>query len=223
MILAPIVLAASLSGFYFEQTTTAGGQAPVTVTTRVWVAGRRMRMESGDAFAGSALILRLDMNKAYRLDLADRTVEHMDLDRMKAESQMGLSMAGDVMGGGEGGNPRTETLPGRTVAGFVCTGHRIRIGDTVMDVFVSPKVPIGLDDFSELLEWTGAGQSLGGLLGEMRRLPGFPLETRTRVRTEGGIQETVSKITVVRKAQHDATLFEPPAAYEKVKSEEGGW
>lgn len=216
MLLLPVVFAAALNGFYFEQKTQSGADGSGAMATRVWCAGPKMRMESGDAFAGSALILRLDENRGYRLDLAERTVEDLDLERLGASSRMGLAIAGDVMGGGEGANPRTAGIEGKTVAGFVCTGHRIRVGDTVMDVFVSPKVPVSLDDFRTFLEWTGAGESMGSLLGEIKKLPGFPLETRTRIRTDEGIQETVSTITLIKKAAHEPSLFEPPKGYKRV-------
>jgi len=118
------------------------------------------------------------------------------------------------MGTGEG-NARTAALsaPGKTVAGYACRGYRITASSLQMDVFVSEAIPLSVDVFADFLEWTGASQALGGLLAEIRRLPGFPMETRTRVSVMGRTQETISTVTKVEIAPQPAALFEIPAGY----------
>ena len=88
-----------------------------------------------------------------------------------------------------------------------------------MDLYVSKAVPLGVDAFAEFLEWSGASRSLGGLLGEIRRLPGFPLQTRSRVELMGEVQETLSTVTKVSLGPFAAALFEPPPGY-RLEAEE---
>ena len=57
----------------------------------------------------------------------------------------------------------------------------------------------------------GAGQAMAGFLAEMRKLRGFPLESRARVKVRGQTLETVSTITKVLVGPHPRALFEPPA------------
>jgi hypothetical protein len=207
---------------YFEQTTVvraADGASGAGVLSRVWYAGRRMRLEPGEARGGPALVLRLDRGKAYRIDPERKLTTELDLDRLRARAQMDLALAGELMGGTDG-TARTTRLPSvKVVAGYSCRGYRIAAGDVAMELFVSDAVPLGVDAFADFLEWSGASQALGGLIAEIRRLPGFPLQTRSRVEVMGEVQETLSTVTKVGLGPFPAALFEPPAGY-RVEPEE---
>ncbi len=203
---------------YFEQTTLvrtvgAPGAAAPGVLSRVWYAGRRMRLEPGELRGGPALVLRLDLGKAYRIDPERKAAVELDLERMRARAQMDLALAGELMGGAEAA-ARTTELPGtRVVAGYSCRGYRVAAGGVSMDLYVAKAVPLGVDAFADFLEWTGASRALGGLLAEIRRLPGFPLQTRSRVEIMGEVQETLSTVTKVSVGPFADGLFEPPAGY----------
>jgi hypothetical protein len=191
--------AAPAPDVYFEQTTVVlegGRPTGAGVVSRVWHAGRRMRLEPGGPEAdGPALILRIDQGKAYRTDPAAQRVVVVDLARLRARAQMDLALAGDLMGAGEEARVRTTTLPeGKTIAGHPCRGYRITGPSTVMDLYVATDLPVGISAFTEFLEWSGAAQSMGGFLEELRKLPGFPLQTRSRVTVLGEVQETLSTV-----------------------------
>jgi hypothetical protein len=82
-----------------------------------------------------------------------------------------------------------------------------------MDVYVTDALPVGMDAFADFLEWSGATQSLAGLMEELRRLPGFPLLTRSRVTVMGTEHDTVSTVTRVKVGPLSPALFERPADY----------
>ncbi len=205
---------------YFEQTvvTSSGGRPTGPgVVSQVWYSGRKMRLEAGAASGGPAFILRLDTGKAFRIDPEAKVVTAMDTNRLRARSHMDLSMAGDLMGGDEEGSVRTAPLKTpRTIAGYACRGYRISSGTAVLDVYVTDALPVGVDAFAEFLEWSGASESLPGILGEIRKLRGFPLETRSRVTVLGKVQETLSTVTKVMLGPQPASLFEPPPGYKLV-------
>jgi hypothetical protein len=202
---------------YFEQTTvvfTDGRPAGPGVVSRVWYAGRRMRMERGGLVGGPALILRLDEGKAYRIDPARKRAVVVDLDRLRTRAQMDLSLAGDLMGAGGDARVRTSALrEGKTIAGHPCRGFRISGPSAVLDLYVASDLPAGVSAFADFLEWSGATQSLAGFLEELRKLPGFPLETRSRVTVLGEVQETLSTVTRVKVGPAAPDLFAPPAGY----------
>jgi hypothetical protein len=202
---------------YFEQSTVIledGRPVGAGVVSRVWHAGRRMRLEPGGQEGGPALILRIDEGRAYRVDPAARRVAVVDLGRLRARAQMDLALAGDLMGAGEDARVRTTALPaGKTIAGHPCRGFRITGPSTVMDLYVASDLPVGVSAFTEFLEWSGAAQSMGAFLHELRKLPGFPLETRSRVTVLGQVQETLSTVTQVRVGPVDRRLFSPPPGY----------
>jgi hypothetical protein len=202
---------------YFEQSTVVledGRPTGPGVVSRVWYAGRRMRLEPGNTVDGPALILRIDQGKAYRIDPAGKRAVVVDLERLRARAQMDLSLAGDLMGAGEDARVRTSALrETRTIAGHLCRGFRISGPSAVLDLYVASDLPVGISAFADFLEWSGATQSMAGLVEELRKLPGFPLETRSRVTVLGDVQETLSTVTRVKVGPAERRLFEPPPGY----------
>jgi Domain of unknown function (DUF4412) len=216
-----VVLAAAATAggdIYFEQTTvsaTAGEEPGPGVASRVWYSGngKKMRMEAGGASAGPAFVLRLDTGRAWRIDPAKKTALAIDIDRLRTRTQMDMAMAGDLMGVEEGA-ARTRPLgKGKTIAGYPCRGFRITSASSVLDVYVTDALPVGMEAFGDFLEWSGASQSLAGLMDELRRLPGFPLQTRSRVTVLGQDRETVSTVTKVKVGPLPPELFERPGDY----------
>jgi hypothetical protein len=144
----------------------------------------------------------------------------MDAEGLRSQTQADLAMAGDLMGSDEQGAARTQPLKTpRTIAGYACRGFRITARSTVMDVYVADAIPLGIASFTDFLDWSGASRALGGVLAEIRKLPGFPLETRSRVTVLGQLHETLSTITEVRVGAHPPGLFSPPPGYTIVAPE----
>jgi hypothetical protein len=219
--LAVLVLAGG-ADVCFEQTTVvgSGGRADgAGVATRVCHSGRKMRLEAAGNPGGPAFVLRLDEGRAFRLDPERKRAVLIDADRLRAQARTDLSMAGDLMGLANA-RPRTTPLArGRTVAGYACQGFRITAGTTIFDLYVTQAVPLKVDAFADFLEWTGARVSLGTILEQIRALPGFPLETRSRVSVMGETQETRTSVTKVTVGPVAAKLFEVPAGWEIVQEE----
>jgi hypothetical protein len=206
---------------YFEQTTVAhvaGQAAGPGVTARVWYAGPRMRLEPGQAPAGTALLLRLDQGKAWRLDPERKRAIALDLTRLRDQSQMDVGMAGQLMGVGEA--VRTDALPDKTVGGYACKGYRLTAGSSVLDVYLTRRIAADVSVFTDFLEWSGASQSMGGLIEALRKLPGFPLEMRSRVDVLGEMHETVSSVANVKVGPLADSLFAPPVGWTVVRESE---
>lgn len=222
MILAALIsatFAAAPAGVTFEQVTTvrrAGAAAP-GVRSRVSCAGRRMRLEPLEG-GGVALVLRLDENRALRLDPEARVATELDAERLRARSQSDAALAAGLMGAPEDGELRPTELPGaRTIAGHACHGYRLVGRFVTVDAWVAEDVPLRASVFADFLEWSGAGQALSGLVAGIRALPGFPLETRMRVSVLGEMQETVSTVTAIRVAPLAEGLFDVPAGWRVVR------
>jgi hypothetical protein len=218
--LALLAAVPPMPGLYFEQTTIVyvGGQpAGPGVHTRTWHAEQGLRLEAGDTSAGTALVLRLDLDRAWRLDPDQRAAVELDAARLRARSQTDAAFAGGLMGGGEDGAVRTRPLEGaRTVAGHVCRGYQLTGPSVEMVLWVAKDLPVGVEVFADFLEWSGASRAMGGLLAQIRTLPGFPLQTRTRVEVLGEIRETVSTVTTIEVGPQPRELFEVPAGWRVV-------
>jgi hypothetical protein len=213
--------AAAPPGLYFEQTTVvrpAGAPADGPgVRSRVWHSGRRLRLEAGDAPGGPALVLRMDEGRALRLDPETKVAVELDPARLRARSHGDASLAASLLGGAE---PLRAAPIGdrRTIAGHACRGFRLRGPQATVDLWVAEDLPAGAPVFADFLEWSGASQALEGFVAAVRELPGFPLETRTRVSVLGETQETVATVTAVRVGPQPASLFDVPAGW-RVESE----
>jgi hypothetical protein len=224
MILAALVAVvavapAATDGVTFEQVTIVRrAEAPAPgVRSRVSCAGRRLRLEPLGG-AGTALVLRLDENRALRLDPVARVATEIDAERLRARSQADAALAAGLMGAPEDGDLRPVELPGaRTIAGHACRGYRLAGGFVTVDAWVAEDLPVRAAAFADFLEWSGAGQALSGLVSAIRALPGFPLETRLRVSVLGEIQETVSTVTAIRVAALPDSLFDVPAGWRVVR------
>jgi len=219
--------AAEPAGLYFEQTTVvrpadgAAGLPPEVgrlsgggpgVRSRVWHAGKRLRLEAGDSPGGPALVLRLDEGRVLRLDPEAKVAVELDASRLRSRSHGDASLAASLLGGEDA--LRTSPIEGRrTIAGYTCRGFRLRGRQTSVDVWVAEDVPAGPGVFADFLEWSGAAQALSGLVAAVRELPGFPLETRTRVSVLGETQETIATVTTIRVGPQPAALFEVPAGW----------
>ena len=208
----------------FEQTTVAnkdGKPLGPGVTARVFYAGSRMRLEPGQAPVGTAIVLRLDEGKAWRLDPELKRAVELDLTRLRDQSEMDTSMAGQLMGLGD--RVRTQALPAKLIRGHRCEGYRLTAGSAVIEVFLSRKIPAGIEAFTDFIEWSGASRSLGALIDELRKLPGFPLEMRSRVDVLGEIHETVSSVANVKVGPLADALFAPPPGFKVVPESETHW
>jgi hypothetical protein len=212
-----LLAAPSTPDLYFEQTTIVyveGQAAGPGVHTRTWHAGKKMRLEAGDASTGPALVLRLDLDRAWRLDPGPRVAVALDMARLRARSQADAAFASGLMGAGDVDAVRAKALEGsRTVAGHPCRGYQLTGPSVQMVLWVAEDLPVGVDAFADLLEWSGASRSLGGLLARIRELPGFPLQTRTRVEVLGEVRETVSVVTTIDVGPQPRELFEVPAGW----------
>jgi hypothetical protein len=204
---------------FFEQTatTTVDGQAQAPIRSRVFWRGQNVRMESGNLLQPDVLLLDLGHDRAMRLDAATKTAAILDTAALRSHASMEFSMAADTTGADDADRMRTTPLEGtRSVAGYICKGHRIRGRSMSMDIWTSNAVPVPMSLFTEFLEWSGAAQSMGGLLPEIETIGGFPLETRTRVTTGGHTYESVATIVQIKTEPLDASVFEPPAGYRTV-------
>jgi hypothetical protein len=171
-----------------------------------------MRMEAGGTRDGAALILRLGEGKAWRIDPERKTALALDVARLRERSRLDLGVAGQLLGAEE--TPRvSEMREGKVIAGYRCRGYRLQAGSAVMELYLTRELPVGIETFSEFLEWSGASEALGPLLKEIRALRGFPLQTRSRVSLLGEVRETVSTVTRVQVTPSRPALFEPPADY----------
>jgi Domain of unknown function (DUF4412) len=210
------------AGLYFEQTTTSyadGQPLGPGVRTRVWHAGGCLRLEAQGVAPGPAFVLCSSRGRAFRLDPERKVAVELDVGRLRERSQADAAVAAGLMGGGEEAVRTIALDEHRHIAGYDCRGFRLDGPSVRMVVWVAEGLPVGVDAFTDFLEWSGAAHALGGLLTALRGLPGFPLETRTTVDVFGQVKETVSTVTLIRVGAQPSRLFEVPVGWSVVSDE----
>jgi hypothetical protein len=154
----------------------------------------------------------MDEGRALRLDPEGKVAVELDPSRLRARSHGDAALAASFLGGAE--PLRAAPIEGRrAIAGHSCRGFRLRGRQASVEVWVAEELPAGAAVFADFLEWSGAAQALEGLVAAVRELPGFPLETRTRVSVLGETQETVATVTAVRVGPQPASLFDVPEGW----------
>lgn len=219
LLLSLALLAASPpagAGVRFDQVTTVrvdGKEQGRSVASRVFASGHRLRLEPGDG-EGAALLLHLTDGKAWRLFPDTRTVLVVNAAEMRAQAQMDASAAADAMGAPSEESVRVKDLgTSRSIAGRPCQDYRLRAPGVTLEVCLDAKAPAGFEVFAEFLEWTGAATALAPVLGAVRELGGFPLETHYKITALGHTWETVSTLTRVEFGPIPAALLEVPRDY----------
>jgi len=163
---------------------------------------------------GPALVLRLDEGRVLRLDPEAKVAVEIDAARLRARAHGDASLAASLMGSEDA--LRTAPIEGRrTIAGHPCRGFRLRGRQTSVDVWGWRRTcRPGPASSRTSLEWSGAAPGpRGPSWPRCGELPGFPLETRTRVSVLGETQETVATVTKVQVGPQPAALFEVPAGW----------
>jgi hypothetical protein len=204
------------NGLYFEQqvaTTVDQRPSEPQIIARVWRQGSRMRLEQsvvGRQDKATVLIVRLDQGRAFRLDPAQRMAREIDLEAERARARSELGVAGGQLGVKA---PAARIRRSRQIAGYACQGYRLQAATGAVDVWVSHAVPADMEAFSDFLEWLGAEEALATFLDSLRRLPGFPLEVRSRLDVSGRIVETRATVTRIRVGAVPESLFDVPPRY----------
>jgi len=94
---------------------------------------------------------------------------------------------------------------------FIYDLLRALIAKRGSDLFITSGFPPAMKIDSKMTKVSA--QALPGLVAAIRELPGFPLETRTRVSVLGESQETLSTVTKILVGPQPAELFEVPAGW----------
>ncbi len=200
----------------FDQTTLVrvDGKAQGSgVASRVFRSGSRLRLEPGDG-EQAALVLHLDTGKAWRLLADTKTAVVVDLDAVRARAQMDAAAAAEAMGSPAEESVRSRDLgTSRSVAGRTCQDHRVSGPGLTLDICLDRSAPVGIEAFTDFLEWTGAATALAPILDAVRRLDGFPMETRYRLKAFGRTWETTSVLTRIEFGPQPAALFEVPSGF----------
>lgn len=127
-----------------------------------------------------------------------------------------------TMGGGGEVKVAKGTSP-KKIAGYDCDHYVATIGDSnKMEYWVTKaiKPPAQYyDAFKIQMSALGpAGQSLGKVYEEMKKVDGFPLATSTSFKMMGMNINSSTEVSEVKKGAVPASAFEIPAGYKKGKS-----
>jgi Domain of unknown function (DUF4412) len=222
-------------GLYWESTTTGGPLKDKANISQTYAMPKMFKIVNTQG----VMILRMDQEKIYNVDIAKKTYSEMTFAEMEAyakkasekmaqfrekiknlppEQRKQMEAMGGMMGAGaEGPVDVSATGEKRTISGFACTRYIMKRGDKEMMTLWVTKDVTGYDnlrrDLMEFGKRTAALMNMTGMSEAYQKIDGFPMETDMDM-----MGKMTMVVTKVEKRSTAAGEFNVPAGFTKTDS-----
>lgn len=200
----------------------------------IWIAPDKMRSENPQ----QSIILRLDQNKMYVLDHAQKTYvemplnfgatmekkigESMDEKNMDQEEQ--AAMMNMMKGMSQMKLTITPTQETKKVGQWNCRKYeqslQTMMGPTQGEIWATEELDMDPELYAK---WSAAMMGQGGMFGnmmqemaaEMKKIKGVPVLTQTTVKMMGTSVKSIQELIEFKKGSAPSGYFDIPAGYKK--------
>jgi hypothetical protein len=183
-----------------------------------WLGKEKMRQDVGDV----TTLIRLDNNKMYIINHADKTFSEINLpfnleEMLPAEAKQMLD-AMDIS------SSVTDTGETQTINDWKCKKYLVEISVSMMgmdmpikmDMWTSKDLGIDLKAFMELYtETLAANPMLKDFIPEFEKMDGYPVLTEFSMEMMGAQQKYREEVTSVEKMNPPAGTYDLPEGYTK--------
>lgn len=194
---------------------------PIRATIRSWREGRRFKRES--PLRGEAVIIDLDKREVMGVNDERRTYWKTSSERYRQLSMMSLLVLG-VQPTADGGvtvpnglfapTGQTASVAGREAAEYRVQGTFPAGMSTAVWVSTEVQLPKErLVDELRLALGDPTHPSYQKLFAEWRKLPGYPVQSVTTVRTPRGVVTSSETLLVYREEPIPTEIFQVPSGY----------
>lgn len=200
---------------YVEQqmkTSAMMGKPGRTTTQRIWITKDMMRSE--DVGSKQVMIVRLDKNLIWMIDLERKTYRELTIDEFK--QMMGMARA--MMRGEKAEVELTETGKKMKIKGWNCYEVRLTMkGGTNMEtsMWLTKDIAIPWEEYQKYMELFG-GQFYGPkVMEKWKNLRGYPIRSHGKMNMMGMEMETETEVMTVRTTPIPKSVFELPPGLTK--------
>lgn len=186
--------------------------------TTTWLGNDKMRQDIGDVTS----LIRLDKNKMYIINHADKTYSEMDLPLNLDE--MLPPEAKQIMDSMDISSSITDTGETKTINDWNCKKYLVEIAismmgmemPTKMDMWTSKDLGVDLKEFKQLYTQTLATNPMfQDFIGEFEKIDGYPVLTEFSMDMMGAEQKYKEEVLSVEKTSPPAGTYELPEGYTK--------
>jgi hypothetical protein len=183
-----------------------------------WLGNNKMRQDVGEV----TTIIRLDNNKMYIINHADKTYSEIDLpfnlDEVMPENAKQMLDAMDIS------SSITDTGDTQTINNWNCKKYLVEISVSMMgmdmpikmDMWTSKDLGVDLNQFKKLYtETLAANPMFQDLIQEFDKMDGYPVLTEFSMDVMGAQQKYSEEVTSVEKTDAPAGTYELPEGYTK--------
>jgi hypothetical protein len=188
----------------------------VEVTT--WLGKDRMRRDEGDL----TTLIRLDKNKMYMINNADKTYSEMDLP-FDMEAVLPPE-AKQIISTMDVSSTITDTGETQTINNWKCKKYLVEISVSMMgmsipikmDLWTTDDLGIDLDQYKRLYAETLAlNPMFQDFIEEFKKMDGYPVLTEFSLNMMGSEQKYKEEVVSVDKQDPPAGTYELPEGYTK--------
>jgi hypothetical protein len=197
---------------YVEQETKSGGMREVPSTEgiqRIWIAKDMIRTE--DAETQQVMIVRLDKNIMWMIDLNRKVYQEITIDQFKQMMGMMRAGHGGIMRGGreEGEVEVKETGNRMKIKGWNCYEVLITVrGRASMEIsmWLTRDVEVPWEEYEKFMEVFGIQMYSPEVIERWKSLRGYPIRSHTQV----GTMEFVNEVITLKTSPIPKAVFELP-------------
>jgi len=183
-----------------------------------WLGNDKMRQDVGDV----TTLIRLDNNKMYIINHADKTYSEMnlpfDLEEMMPPEAKQMLDAMDIS------SSVTDTGETKTINGWNSKKYLVEISVSMMgmdmpitmDMWTSKDLGVDMKEFKELYTKTlAANPMFQDFIEDFDKMEGYPVLTEFTMDVMGAQQKYTEQVTSVEKKAAPAGTYELPEGYTK--------
>jgi hypothetical protein len=183
-----------------------------------WLGKDKMRQDVGDV----TTLIRLDNNKMYIINHADKTYSEMnlpfDLEEMMPPEAKQMLDAMDIS------SSVTDTGETKTINGWNCKKYLVEISVSMMgmdmpitmDMWTSKDLGVDMKEFKDLYTKTlAANPMFQDFIEDFDKMEGYPVLTEFTMDVMGAQQKYTEQVTSVENKSAPAGTYELPEGYTK--------
>lgn len=214
-------LIAQAQDLYVEQCvqiTVSDGQPTQEMPFKIWVTPDKMRVDQSLA-GGITIIMRSDLGKIWVIH-ANRYME-----RPLAELQKSAEAASKMLGDANMQIDLKTTGNTRKIGEWNCQEYLLSVTGGMpiaLQIWVTPEVKIDSSLYAKMNEAMGANPMMSPILQRMREIPGYPIETVTKVAMGGQVMESTTTVKKISQKKIDPSVFELPTGLTKIEAPRPG-
>jgi len=215
-LMMPGALQAGTDGFYIEQITKTGGmmgQPPTEQQATMYLTPSKVKMVQG---TDSEVIFDSAAKMLTVVSHAKKEYYVVGEEDFKSMMAMGMAMMEGMMGDAQ---PTVEkTGEKKKIGEWNCEKVVMKLSGQMsmtQEMWITKDTDISMEDYLAMAEAIGQTGMMKKFMDEMKKIDGYPIQSKMTMNVMGQNVETESLVQVIKKETFANTVFTAPETYTK--------